>query len=408
MPESRFSLLRAASYRSYFLARTTSSFGSAFGTLAVTFAVFDVGGSATSLGVVLGASAVPALVFMLVGGVVGDRLERRRILISTDLVMGVAQLVAALLYFADSLTIPVLAALQFVRGIASSFFSPASTGMMPSIVSRDKLQPANALLGLARNAIGIVAPALAGAVIAIWSSGAALGVDAASFFISAAFVWLLPRSRGAVSVGSGILQGVREGWSAFASRPWVWQMVLSFALYQASVLPAIMLIGPLLADSSGLGAAGWAVILSARAAGSLLAGVLLLRWRPRSPLVASTAVILLDIPFLIAIAAGATLPVQAAAAAVSALGVVCADTLWESTLQRRVPEDVLSRVSSYDWLGSLSMNPLGFVLIGAAAHSIGGVEVLLFVMGFHALVRLALLLSPSLREGREDQVSAPT
>ena len=85
-------------------------------------------------------------------------------------------------------------------------------------------------------------------------------------------------------------------------------MVLGFATYQATVLPAIFVLGPILAERKLDGAATWALVLSARAVGALVVGLLLLRWRPRRPVLASAAVILLDVPFLLALAGG--LPVS--------------------------------------------------------------------------------------------------
>jgi len=156
-------------------------------------------------------------------------------------------------------------------------------------------------------------------------------------------------------------------------------MILSFAVYQATVLHAIFLLGPALTNQSGGGPAGWAVLMSSRAAGSLVAGATLLRWCPKRPLLIATLVVLLDVPFLLGLAFGLPVWLLAGFALLSACGVNASDTLWESTLQRSIPKDSISRVSSYDWLGSLAMNPLGYVLIGVAASSLGCKEVLFFV-----------------------------
>jgi len=385
-------------FRRYFLGRTISSFGSSFGVLALTFAVLGATGSAADLGIVLGASAVPALLLMLIGGVVGDRVERRRILVSTDLVMGGAQLAAAACFAFGLDSILLIAGLQVVRGAASAFFNPASTGMLPTVVPPEHVQSANAVLGMARNVSGIVGPAAAGVVIATTSPAVALAVDAATYLVSALFLWTLPRSRGRVQADMKVHDDVREGWREFSSRAWVWQMVGSLAIYQATVLPAIYLVGPTLASSDGGdGAAGWAVVLSARAVGSLLVGFVLVTWRPARPLVASTVLIMLDVPFLAALALDAPLWLLAVTGAFSAAGIVCADTLWESELQTRIPEEAISRVSSYDWLGSLSMNPIGNVVVGIAISQAGAKEIVLSVLAVTVLVHGLLLLSPAIR-----------
>ena len=149
MNDGERALWRTPSFRSYFTARTISSFGSTFGTLAVTFAALEGGLGTTGLGIVLAASTIPSAVF-LVGGVVGDRLPRRLILASTDLVMGTVQIMTAVLAFGTALAIPELAGRQFIRGMAYAFFAPASTGMLPEIVGESP-QKANSTLNLTRN-----------------------------------------------------------------------------------------------------------------------------------------------------------------------------------------------------------------------------------------------------------------
>ena len=148
-------------------------------------------------------------------------------------------------------------------------------------------------------------------------------------------------------------------------------MVTSFAVYQATVLPAIFVLGPAIADADLGGAGAWALILSCRSVGGLLGGAALLRWRPRRPMVASSLLMLLDAPFLIALATGGPLWLCAATSVLSAAALVASDTLWETTLQERVPQQALSRVSAYDWLGSLAINPIGFSLIGVVAAAAG-------------------------------------
>lgn len=404
MESSWVRLVGQRSFRRYLAGRTLSTLGSAFGTLAVTFAVLDSGAGATGLGIVLGAATLPALLLMLVGGVTGDRVERRRILVSSDIVMGATQIAAGALFVSGHLGIFFLAALQLVRGVANAFFLPATTGFLPDLVEVDEIQPANALITLFQNGSNLVGLALAGITVAAFSPGVALLVDGVSFLMSAALLGSLPRSQGALQVGVRVWDDIKSGWHEFADRPWVWQMVCSFAVYQATVLPAIFLLGPTMAEEAGYGAAGWAAVLSCRAVGSIAAGVVMLRWRPRRPLLAAPLVLLLDVPLLVGIAAAVPMYLLAAIAIASSAGVIASDVLWESELQRRIPPDVLSRVSSYDWMGSLAMNPLGNVVIGFVAAAHGATEVLLVVLGIHVVTRALLLVSPSIREARPSRV----
>lgn len=384
-------------FRIYFTAQAVSAFGSAMSALAVTFALIGLGASAGQLGLVLGAGTVPALVLMLVGGVAGDRWERRLIMLGTDVVLGVTMGALGLLVLIGQAEIWQFLVAQLVAGAAMAFTGPASVGLMPGLVPGEQLQSANTLRVTSRNIASIAGPPVAGILIATSSAGWALALDGLTYLVSAVLVVRLPRSPGRVEAGASVWEDVRHGWSEFTSRRWVVLMVLGFASYQATVLPAIFVLGPILAERKLDGAASWAVVLSARAVGALAIGLLLLRWRPRRPVLASAAVILLDVPFLLALAAGLPVLLVAAAAAISSAGVMAADTLWESALQENVPEHVLSRVSSYDWFGSMMISPLGFALIGAAAAGFGVSPVLLTAVGVTVVVHGLLMVTPSVR-----------
>jgi MFS family permease len=398
-------VLALTQFRYYFAAQAVSAFGSAMATIAITFAILRLGGSASDLGLVLGASMVPSVVLMLFGGVAGDRWERRRILFMADLTMCLVQATLAVLLLTGRAEVWNFLVAGLVTGAAGAFTGPAGVGIYPSLVPTDRIQEGKSLLTMAENVANILGPPAAGILVATASPGWALGVDAASFLASAVLLRRLPRSRGAMVAGLSVWADVKTGWTEFASRPWVWLMVLSFATYQASVLPAIYVLGPVFAEDHLGGAKSWALVLSARAVGALLVGPILLRWRPRRPLVASTALILLDVPFLATLALGLPLPVVIGTGAVSSAGLIAADTLWESTFQTRVPADVLSRVSSYESLGSQSINPLGLALIGVVAGAFGAAPVLFAALLSQVVVRGALILSRPIRSIVRDDPS---
>ena len=399
MPE----VLRQRGFRLLFAARSTSALGTAMADLAATFAILRIGGSAGDLGLVFAAGTLPGLVLTLVGGVAGDRWDRRTILVLTNLTSALVQAVLAVLLITGHAAVWQFALGQVVGGIAFAFAWPAGVALFPTVVGRAHLQAANSLIGMATNVAEIAGPPVAGILLAVSSPGWALAADALSFLAAAALISRLPRSEGAVVAGRSLWGDIRGGWREFASRRWVWLMVMSFASYQATVLPAIFVLGPVLAVEHLHGATSWAVVLSARAVGAVLVGLVLLRWRPRKPLVASTLVILLDVPFLAALAFGLPLAAVAVAGALSSAGVVAADTVWESTFQANVPDDVLSRVSSYESLGSIMINPLGFALVGAVAASFGAGPVILVAIAGQVLVRLLLVASPSLRAVRRTE-----
>jgi MFS family permease len=399
-------VLDVPAFRWYFAAMGVSAVGSSMYGLAVTFAVIGLGGSATQLGVVLAAGAVPTLLLTLVGGVAGDRLERRTLMMASDVVMAAVMGVLAYLLVSGHAHIWHLLVGEVVAGCAMAFSGPAAVGLMPTLVSEDLLQSANSLRYTTWNVASVFGPPLAGLLVAVGSPGWALGANGLTYAVSAVLMLRLPRSRGRVQAGGTMIGDLKEGWHAFTSRRWVVLMVASFASYQATVLPAIFVLGPILAQRHLDGASSWALVLSGRAVGSLVAGAALLRWRPRRPLVASTALVLLDVPFLVILALGLPLVVVVAAGALSAAGVMAADTIWESTLQTGVPGDVLSRVSSYDWFGSIMINPLGFALIGAVSGAVGVAPVLVAAMAVQVLVRGGLLASRPIRGVRRPEPTA--
>jgi predicted MFS family arabinose efflux permease len=382
-------------FRTYFTAQAISAFGGAMSALAVTFALIDLGAGAGQLGLVLASGTIPALVLMLVGGVAGDRWERRLIMLGSDVLLAVTMGTIGILVLTGRAEIWHFVVVQLVGGAAMAFTGPTSVGLMPSLVPSEHLQSANSLRISSRNVASIAGPPVAGLLIATSSAGWALAADGLSYLVSALLVARLPRSPGRVQAGMSVWDDIRHGWTAFTSRRWVVLMVLGFATYQASVLPAIFVLGPILAERELDGASSWALVLSARAVGALAVGLVLLRWRPRRPVVASVWLIFLDLPFLLALAGGLPVAAVVVTAAVSSAGVMAADTLWESALQENIPEDVLSRVSSYDWFGSMMINPLGFALIGAAAGGLGVGPVLVAAVGVTVVVHALLLVTPS-------------
>jgi MFS family permease len=394
--------LAEPAFRRFFVGNAVSALGSRISPLALTFGILGSGASTADLGLVLGASAVPTLFLVLLGGVIGDRLERRRILIGTDLVMAACQGATAWLFLSGVAQIWQLVGIQLVMGTADAFFSPASTGIVRDIVSLPRLQQANSLLGISRNLSGIIGPAIAGIMVAVSSPGWALVLDAATFVVSAVALSRIPASVGRAALGTSILRDLADGWREFTSRSWVWLMVLSFLVYQASVLPATYVLGPTIANEKYGGAAAWAAILSARSVGALAVSGLLLRWRPPRPLVFACLAILLDIPFLGALVLGWPLAVVLGLGALASAGLVGGDTAWETTLQERVPQHALSRVSAYDWLGSLAMNPVGFALIGVVAAARGEVRTLAVVLAVHIVVHVLLIMAGPIRAVRRE------
>ena len=362
--------LRERPFRLLWLAAATSAVGDAMTPVALTFAVLDATDSAGDLGLVFAAFTLSHSVFVLAGGVWSDRLERRVVMLTCDLVRCAAMVALAVLVISGRAELWQFVVLAVVVGSAESFFGPASTGLVPQTVSRGRLQSANALLGLTRSASWIAGPVLSGLIVASVGAGWVFAVDAATFAASAAILGALRVDAQLPAVRRAFVTELAEGWRAVRARRWLWASLASFGIGNMA-WGAQGVLGPVVAREELGGAAAWGAIVTAGGIGGALGGIVALRWRPARPLLASHLVALGMAVYLLLFA----LPVPTSAIAVGSfaafVSIVVANTLWETVLQSEVPHDVLSRVSSYDWAISLVFMPIGFALWGPISELVG-------------------------------------
>ena len=389
---ARLEVLRERDFRRVFGAQVVSLFGDGIIPVALAFAVLDLTGSATDLGLVLAARVVPLVGCLLVGGVAADRLSRRRVMITADVVRLVSQALLGVLLVTGEAQLWQLIVLQAVLGAATGFFNPASTGLLPMVVSPERLQEANALRGLALAAGAVAGPVVAGVLVATIGAGEALLADAATFAVSAL---LLSQARVTEVDAAGgerpsYLHDLRAGWREVTSRTWVWTVILGASV--ANMLGASFLVlGPVVARSDLGGAGAWAAIVAAGGIGQLAGAAAALHIRPRRPLLVAVLVVLLSVVPTLLLALPASTAVIAIAAVFGGAGGMLFNTLWETTLQQNVPLDVLSRVSAYDWFGSLTLAPIGLAIVGPLSDEIG-VSTTLWVTGALDIVFISALL----------------
>jgi MFS family permease len=407
LPDGRLGPFARREFRLLFLARSTSFFGSSIAPVAIAFAVLDLTGSATDLGLVLAARTVPQVVFMLVGGVWADRLPRNLVMVASDLVTGGAQAVTAALLLTGNAELWHIVALQAIGGTGFAFFFPASTGLIPQTVEPTLLQQANALLRLSLNAASISGAALGGFLVAVVGPGWALAIDAGTFFVSAGFLAAMRVTRNQRLEAPNFLRELREGWREFSSRTWLWVIVVAFGFINAAEVGAFNVIGPVVAKEELGGAGAYGGLLAAEAVGLVLGGLLALRYRPSRPLFVGCAAMAGLPPVLVLLALGAPLPVLLVAALLMGIGIETFSVLWDTSLQQHVPPHALSRVSSYDALGSFVFIPLGQIAAGPTAELLGQDQTLYLAAGIVATGIAAMLATPSIRE-LQAGVPAPT
>jgi MFS family permease len=398
------------SFRFLFLARTVSLFGSAIAVGVLPFAVLDMrGGSATVLGLVLGARSLAQVALLLFGGVLADRLPRFRLMVGSDLCAFGAQAIAAALFITRAATPVEIITLSAVNGAAAALFLPASKGVVPQVVAGERLQAANVLLRLSRNSTSIVGTALGGVLVMTIGSGWALAVDASTFAISAALLAGVRLAHSDRAAGSSVLTDLREGWREFSSRSWVWLVVLQFTFVNGC-FAAINVLGPLTAKQHMGGAPAWTTILAAQSAGLVGGSLVAARLRPRFPVRTAVTATFGFLPPFFLFAVGAPMWLVAASMLVNGVCVDIFEVLWDTALQLHIPNEALSRISSYDALGSFVLGPWCLILVGSLSALIGVQQTFLAAGALLTVMNLATLASRSVRHlsSRRPGMTAPT
>jgi len=397
LPES-IRALEERQFRLVFTAQATSVLGDNVVPVALAIAVLHLTGSATDLGLVLAARTVPAILLILIGGVWADRLPRQRLMITSDLVHFTSQALMAALLIGGVARLWQLILLQVVHGTATAFYRPAATGLVPQTIGRDRLQQANALLFLALSFGTIAGPAVAGILLLVASAGWAIALDALTFLASASLLSRLrPIGYVEVSEGRGFFSDLARGWNEVRSRTWLWVTMLDAAIFQCAVLGSFYVLGPLVAERSLGGSSSWAAILTAFGIGAVVGAGAALRWRPRHPLFVLYVLIRGVAPVIVLSALGAALWLIVPAEVVAGLGMGLGGTLWETTLQQRIPTESLSRVSAYDWMASGALRPLGLIAAGPVAAALGVETTLLAAAAILVSSSGLALFVPSIR-----------
>jgi MFS family permease len=377
-------------------------------TVALAFAVLDLTGSATALGQVLAAHTIPMVVFLLFGGVISDRLPRTLVIQFSNVVSALTQGLVAALLITGAAELWMLVVLEAVNGLASALSFPALSSVVPQLVPREELQPANALLSMSRGILTIVGPTIGALFVVTVGSGWALAVDALAWLLAA--VLLLPvrlPPRAPREDSSTAWQELREGWELFRGTTWLWVVVLAFGLLNIIHMGAWYTLGPALAQDT-IGEQGWGYVLSAESLGLLVMTVVMLRVPMGRPLrlgMAGCAVLGLPL-FLLGVQPQLGLLLVAAFLAGAGLEVFSMG--WNLAMQENIPEEQLSRAYSYDALGSFAAMPLGQLAYGPLGELFGYADVLAVSGIAYVVICLAALTSRSVRDLPRRPTAPPT
>lgn len=392
-------VLRYPDFRYLFLGQSASVVGDRVVVVAIALFVTDTTHSPSKLSLVLAAQSLPLVALLLFGGVWADRLPRHRIMIATDLFRAALHTTLAVLILAGAVRFWELVAIEAAFGAAQAFFQPAYSGLVPQTVPEELIQEARALTESAANVAFLLGPALATLLVLGVGAGEAFAFDAATFILSALLLARVsPRPRGALTTQAPVLAELRAGWREVRSRAWVWMTIAGFSGAILCVYAQWYALAPSVARTL-YGSAGIFGALEATAgAGAVVGAVAAFRWRPARPLRAGLLLVLAWPVQNLALALDAPLALVIACAFATGFGFALFIIWWETALAHHIPANALSRVSAYDWMGSLALMPLGYVLAGTLASSFGPRAVL----EVGSVVGLALLLLSLLpRETRE-------
>jgi predicted MFS family arabinose efflux permease len=390
-------------FRLLFAGQAVSVVGDALFPVALAFAVLDeLHGTPAQLGLVLAAQTLPLAVLILAAGVWADRLNRRNVMIVSDLGRAAVQATLAALLITDTAEVWHVIALGALYGVFDAGFQPAAGGLVPQVAGREHLQRANGLLGLARHGGMVIGPTLAGILIAISSPGTAIAVDACTFVVSAAFLTRLhvqtERSESEHHFWRDLKGGIRE----VAHRRWMWTFMPGFSAYHLLALPCVLALGPVIADRELSGASSWAAITTCFGIGTIAGSLVALRTAPRHPMYGATLAFLVAACQALIIAYGGSTVVIAALLLVAGVAVSYGFTLWDTSLGREIPPAALSRVTSLDWFTTTGLMPIGFALIAPAAELFGTRTTMLA----SALIVIVLFLA-ALAAGDVRRLTAP-
>ena len=387
-------LWREVDFRWLFVSQAISTTGDRIVLVALALLVTEKTGSTTDLGIVVAAQTAALVTFLLIGGVWADRLPRHRIMVSTDLIRGALHALLAILIFANALELWALVAIEICFGAAEAFFRPAYSGLVPQTVPEELIQEANAANGLTQTLAEFAGPAIATVLVLTLGTGVAFAIDAGTFLLSASLLALVrPRPRGDRPQRSSLIAELRDGWHEVRSRAWVWVTIAVFGFHLVLGFAPYVVLGPTVAADRYGDPALWGWVAASVGLGTASGALLALRWRPSFPLLVG---ILLTVPFglvLLAFALGTPLAIVLPCAVAAGVGLSLFGVWWETALAQRIPPEALSRVASYDWMGSFALLPPGLVLIGVLADALGATTVMA-VAGAVASLLVLLALIP--------------
>ena len=377
------------------------------GPIALAFGILALpNGSANMLGLVLGATTVVFLLMAPFGGVIADKYGRARMVGVTDMAAGLVLFIQVAYFATGDVPLAVLLITNGFFGLMWGIFWPAFSGLMPAVLPEAGLQKGNALNAFMTNAGVISGAAVAGLLIEIFGVAFTLAIDAASFFISGLMIFtfrhLTPRAE---QTENTMLDDLLHGWKVFLSFRWIVIIVGAFSFTVMCWAAAENVLGPLIALEHFNGPKSWSFVISAESAGLIVGSLIAIKIKPKYPmrfLMLSSFTITF---YIWSLAKPQSLLMIAFGAFLFGITLDLWGTLWSTALQRKVPRDSLSRVSSFDAMGSMMFRPVGLA-IAAPLSTLFGIENFLQILAAITVVAIIVpLLDPQVRNMSYEDMS---
>jgi transmembrane secretion effector len=383
---------------------TTSLIGDGIFLVALAWQVYKLSNTPAALSIVGVAMTVPQVLFLLLGGVVSDRLDRRLVMISADALRALSLIALGLLSIAPEGTLQIwhIMIVAAVFGAGTAFFGPAFDAIVPQLVPSRDLNQANSLDQFVRPAAArMLGPAIGGWLIAAWGPGTAFLIDAGTFVLSIACVTLI-RARAIDRTGEhrSAFQDIREGFRFVRSRTWLWGTLLAATLaYLIFWGPSEVLLPFVVKNHMHGSASDLGMILALGGVGAMFAAIVMgNRDVPRRHITFMYGVWTLS-TLAVAGYGLASFPWQLMIASFVFNALEGAGTIvWATTKGRLVPARLLGRVSSFDWFISIGLVPVSFAVTGPVAALFGPRATLVGAGVLGGIVTLGFLFLPGMRD----------
>jgi len=401
---STVKLMRRTEFRAALLGRTSATLANAMVPVLIAFAVLQVSHSVASLGFVLATGYAPQIAFLLFSGVLADRVSRRTLMLAATTANLLCQVALGLLLVSPLMSIPTLATLAAVGGLASTVFSPAAQGMVREVVPSEMMHEANAVLRGAQNVARISGPALAGLLVATFGVARSCVASTIVLAVALVFIWRV-RLPDRPLPPNGFWRHLADGWSEFWSRRWLRFTVVAGAISNVAWVIGFDVLGPFNLSSMPGGAAGWGAVVAGFSAGLIVGSFVVISWKPRRPLVVGFVGLAGHALPLASIGLSAPLPVSIAAACVAGLGSEIFLLNFTTTIQRELPPDSIGRVSSWDMLLSIVPIPFAYLSAQALQSALGPAKLGLLLATASVAICLWIIAAPSTRSMRQPNPS---